>query len=392
MSASLSSEEAARRLGVTRQTLYAYVSRGLIAALPGTDQRERRYSAEAIEQFAASRHRGRRPQEIARTTLDWGLPVLESGITLIEDGRLYYRGEDALALARAGTLETVAPLLWHLPGAEAFAPTPPPAAPAFLDLVGRHPGPAFRAGLLARFALAVEEDDTAWQQDRARLAAGSGALVRLLLAAMLGRPPSAAALHRQCAEAWRLDEAGADLVRMALVLCADHELNASGFTARCIASTGAGLHAAIIGGLAALSGPRHGGMTVRVEAQWRGFEGAADPMPALRGLLAGGGDIAGFGHPLYPAGDIRAAAILDGVRHRLPGLDALVAAVFDLTGRRPSLDFALVALRRALGLPEGAAFGLFALGRSVGWIAQALEQRESGGLIRPRATYTGPRP
>src|SRR4051812_8848836 len=99
MSTSLSSEEAAQRLGVARQTLYAYVSRGLIAALPGSGQRERRYSAEAVEQFATSRRRGRRPKDIAGTTLDWGLPVLESQLTLIENERLYYRGRDAVALA-----------------------------------------------------------------------------------------------------------------------------------------------------------------------------------------------------------------------------------------------------------------------------------------------------
>jgi citrate synthase len=112
----------------------------------------------------------------------------------------------------------------------------------------------------------------------------------------------------------------------------------------------------------------------------------------VRGLLASGTEIAGFGHPLYPGGDVRAAAILSGLYCRQPRLADLVDTVFDLTGRRPSLDFALVALRRTLGLPDGAAFGLFALGRSVGWIAQALEQRDSGSLIRPRAAYTGPRP
>ena len=65
---------------------------------------------------------------------------------------------------------------------------------------------------------------------------------------------------------------------------------------------------------------------------------------------------------------------------------------YDLTGRRPNVDFALVALRRSLALPEGAAFSLFALGRSIGWIAQSLEQRSDGGLIRPRAAYVGPPP
>ena len=64
----------------------------------------------------------------------------------------------------------------------------------------------------------------------------------------------------------------------------------------------------------------------------------------------------------------------------------------ELTGKRPSLDFALVALRRAIGAPEGGAYAVFAVGRSVGWLAHALEQRSTGALIRPRAAYTGVRP
>ena len=71
---------------------------------------------------------------------------------------------------------------------------------------------------------------------------------------------------------------------------------------------------------------------------------------------------------------------------------AFVAAVEELTGQRPNIDFALVTVRRFLRLPEGSAFCVFALGRSVGWIAHALEQREGGQLIRPRAVYSGPLP
>jgi len=175
------------------------------------------------------------------------------------------------------------------------------------------------------------------------------------------------------------------------VLCADHELNASSFTARCVASTGASLRAAVIGGLAALSGSRHGGVTARVESFWRGLEAAGLPAQ-LRRRLAAGEEIPGFGHPLYPDGDPRAIAILDRVVPRYPPARSLIAAVEDLTGQRPNIDFALVALRRFLRLPEGGAFGLFALGRSVCWIAHALEQRETGQLIRPRAVYTGPAP
>ncbi len=386
MADTLSAAEAAARLGITRQTLYAYVSRGLLSALPGADHRESRYAREAVELLAADRSRGRKPREIAKATLDWGLPVLESRITLIEHGRLYYRGEDAVALAQTASVEAVAALLWQTAEKDAFGSTEPVVPPLYGDLGVETP-------LLARFALATQDEPTAeWHRAGPRMAAGCGALVRILLACMLGTAPSAAPIHRQCAGAWGLVDADAALVATALILCADHELNASSFTARCIASTGASLRMVVIGGLAALSGGRHGGVTTRLEALWRSLEGEAQPGAALRRMLDAGVDIPGFGHPLYPDGDVRAESILQHVVPRLPRAAALTEAVFDLTGRRPSLDFALVALRRCLGLPEGAAFDLFAAGRSIGWIAQALEQRTDGTMIRPRAVYVGPRP
>ncbi len=388
----LSAKKAARRLGISRQTLYAYVSRGLLRSHEAGDPRKRRYATEDIERLAAERHRGRRPREIARATLDWGLPALESAITLIRDQRLYYRGVDAVELAQAATAEDAAALLWDLPVTAAFPPTPPALPPTIGALAegSRH---VPREEALVTLFSAVTSDDAAaaWQDDPGRLAEGCGALVRALLSLMANTPPDAAPLHRQLAKAWRLDQEGAELVRMALILCADHELNASTFTARCVASTGASLRAAVIGGLTALTGGRHGGMTLRVEHFWAGLADD-DPVTALRRRLAAGEALPGFGHRLYPDGDPRAKALLAHIASDFSAARALTDAAEQLTGRKPSLDFALVALRRHLGLPEGSAFGLFALGRSIGWIAHALEQRTQGQLIRPRAVYTGPEP
>src|ERR1700722_19663179 len=124
----LSAAEAAARLGVSRQTLYAYVSRGLLRAHDSSDPRQRRYAAEAVARLANERRRGRRPKEVAKATLDWGLPVMESAITLISGGRLWYRGVDAVALAAHASVEDVAALLWRLPAEQAFGPTGPEMA------------------------------------------------------------------------------------------------------------------------------------------------------------------------------------------------------------------------------------------------------------------------
>ncbi|QPR34698.1 citrate synthase family protein [Delftia acidovorans] len=387
----LNSTEATALLGVSRATLYAYVSRGLLHAHAADTPRESRYLREEVEQLARQRGQGRKPREVAQAALNWGLPVLESSITLIEQGRLYYRGEDAVDWARSHTLEETAALLWQYPADAAFAAHAVESAPVLPDLQQRMAGQPCENTLLALFTVASDDAATAaWQQSPERLAAGCGALLRLLAACLLGTAPDKTPIHLQCAQAWALDAQGADLVRMALVLCADHELNASGFTARCVASTGASLRAAVVGGLAALTGGRHGGTTARVEALWDEL-GEAQAPARLRQRLARGETLPGFGHHLYPEGDVRAALLLEMLPRQGPAA-ALAAEVMALTGLAPSVDFALVALRRHLQLPAGSAFGLFALGRCAGWLAQALEQRATRQIIRPRAAYTGPRP
>ncbi len=313
MSTYLSSADAAALLGVSRQTLYAYVSRGLLHAHPGEEARESRYLAAEVERLAVNRTRGRKPREVARAALDWGLPVLESALTLIEDGRLYYRGQDAVEFSTQASVEEAAALLWDCTVDEAFDQAAPCLPTGFDALAAQWRERRAEQTLLPLFSLACAEDIGAqWQLPSARRLASAGLLVRRLAACLLGSRPATEPLHLQCARAWQLDAAGADLVRRSLVLCADHELNASGFTARCIASTGANLQASIVGGLAALSGPLHGGTTARVEALLDMLEIAADPAQALRERLARGDDLPGFGHHLYPQGDVRAQALLAG--------------------------------------------------------------------------------
>jgi citrate synthase len=193
-----------------------------------------------------------------------------------------------------------------------------------------------------------------------------------------------------------LDQAGAEILRRCLVLIADHELNASTFVARCVASTGATPYAVVSAALSALSGRRHGGASARAEALFAELARGDDAMTVMAGRLARGEDLPGFGQFLYPAGDPRAATILAAITRTLPDARALIesatAAGTRLTGRHPNVDFALAAAATALALPRNAALALFILGRTVGWIAHAIEQYESGILIRPRARYLGPRP
>ena len=187
---------------------------------------------------------------------------------------------------------------------------------------------------------------------------------------------------------------GADVLRAALILCADHELNVSSFTARCVASAGSSPYAVVIAGLAALEGTRHGGASARVESMLEALAaGATRGAPSDR--LRRGEPIDGFGHPLYPHGDPRATLLLDLLRHRY-AKSAELAFVLDVAEaaaaairEQPNLDFALAAVARVLRLPAGAPLMLFAIGRTIGWIGHAIEQYQAGQLIRPRAKYVG---
>jgi len=179
-------------------------------------------------------------------------------------------------------------------------------------------------------------------------------------------------------------------VDAALVLMADHELNASSFTARVTASAGADLYACVASALATLSGPRHGGACDRIEGLIA--EAGGEPRRARQVVtdrLRRGEAVAGFAHPLYPGGDPRAPPLLEAAR-TLGARRARVAfALVDAIGEPPACELGLVALALALELPRGAATALFAVGRSAGWIAHALEQRAAGFLLRPRARYVG---
>jgi citrate synthase len=129
-------------------------------------------------------------------------------------------------------------------------------------------------------------------------------------------------------------------------------------------------------------------MVARVRIMAADPQIAADPLDAIRRRLADDEPIPGFGHRLYPAGDPRAAALLSAHQPG-PAWQRLIAAVYALTGRKPSVDVALALLEDELALPPGGGLALFALGRTVGWIGHSLEQRTDGRLIRPRADYVG---
>lgn len=399
----LSGRDAAALLGVKRETLYAYASRGLVRSEPGVSGRGRRYHRDDLERLKA-RHDARSGHgPVAAGALRWGEPVLESTLTAIDPAGPRYRGHPSLVLASTTSFESVAELLWtgELPLATTWPTCTPGLRLASLTALLPASTPPLATLALTVPALAAADPRTQTQAHTAaralvrRMAAFAGAgldptrtrpalaepdIARTLLVSLGARPTARAQF----------------LLSRALILCADHELNASAFAVRVAASAGADLHACISAGLATLSGPRHGGQADLITSLLAEVTHPDHAHTIIDHRITRGDEIPGFGHPLYPAGDPRAAALLTAAREhaprspRLRTIDAVVAAMQSAGRDPPNLDIGLAAVGAALGLDPRTHVAIFAIGRTAGWIAHALEQRAANFLLRPRARYTGP--
>ena len=408
--ARLTTAEAAARLGVKPATLYAYVSRGLLDRERSPGDRTSTFDPAEVERLTRRGHAGRRGRRPAAEL------VVESAVTAIEGGALWYRGLPATELAATRIFEEVAEWLWS---GRFPAPTAPPwRAGAAAVAAGRRAQAALPEGALPLERLRViaaalaAGDDLRLELHPAAVTAAGRALIAGLAGCLprLGRPAArdAGIAARLWACLSPMDpQAGLPAVLdAALVLAADHELAASTVAARVAASVRADPYAVVSAGLATASGSLHGGASLAVEAMLAEIDRpAAAARPAreqagrvLGELLRRGERLRGFGHPLYPDGDPRAAHLLARLRRaaggspRMAAVDALLAA----TRRRglppPNVDLALAALGHVAGMTRGAGEAIFAVARVAGWLAHALEEYERATPIRPRAVYTGPPP
>jgi citrate synthase len=370
------------RLGVKPQTLYAYVSRGRIAARPDPeDPRRSLYAAEDVVRLLDRSAKNGRPAAIGGQAATRAEAVVDSALTTIIDGRLFYRGRDATELAEEATLEQIARRLWG-GDEDPFADMKPRIDVAF-------PG-SLRARAFAGLARRAEEDaPTAGRSDRS-LRREAASVLNELVDAVAGGGPRLY-LHQRLARLWKLDDKGARLLRMALVLSADTEINAPTLAARLTASTGAALSASALAGLAALSGPQFAGKLAQVSTYVTESRRGSDARAAARQRLAQGLEIPGFGHPLFPRGDPRAKALIAAAN--LPeDLADIVRVGEGLTGQAPNFDLALALMARQFDFPKDALFAVYAVGRTTGWLGHALEQTLSGAPIKARARYIGIEP
>jgi len=394
-------------LGVKLPTLYAYASRGLVRSVPAGRGRSRQYLRAALERLRPRRAARAGHGPVAAGALQWGEPVLDTAITAIspEEGPLY-RGRGAASLAAADTpFEAVAELLWTgtLPErpVDWIAHDFPMSAATLRRLLPDDLPPLGALSVVT--PLLATWDPGRFSVQAPAMAPRARILVRRLAAALaLGRDKRSfreafegGSVARAVAVALgaRGGDDAAAAVNRALVLCADHELNASAFAARVAASTGADLYACVGAALSALSGPRHGGAASRVEALVEEIGSPEHVDRVVNERARRGEPLEGFGHPLYPHGDPRGGILVELARELSP--DALPVrtclALVEAMERRgrggATLDVGLVALSGALGLRPGSAVGIFAVGRCAGWVAHVMEQVEAGYLVRPRARY-----
>lgn len=384
----LSSAEAARYLGVSRQTLYAYVSRGWVRSEAGDSPRSRRYNRLDLERLRQRKEVRSEPARKLTTALSWGVPLLETELTLIDEGQLYYRGRNAIELARSERFFSVVQWFWNQD--QPFE--------VFTDGTGFNPRPcSLPLREFQRCLLELSDRDIGGYDLSVPNALSTGwRILELFLQCLVGHGNvrlEDAAEHLQQAWASKSPDL-TGLLNAALILCMDHELNASSFTARVVASAESSLYEVVLAGLCALRGHRHGGVSLLCYQLLTELESTNTLRTTLVEWHREKGFVPGFGHPLYPTGDVRAKALLQMLKKTRMGQSQakLVAQAVQVFRKPATIDLVLAALARAYGLPASSPFTIFALGRIAGWIGHAIEQHRQGGLIRPRARYIGRMP
>jgi len=394
----LTAAQATGRLGVKPQTLYAYVSRGLVRRERPPGSRTSRYSRADVERLA----------EHGRPRTREGAPeiAIDQAVTSLDPaGHLTYRGWDVTHAATSARYEEVAAWLWgstigpneHWSSDRAelaVARKVQAALPADTPLPDR-----------LRVTVAALRSSDPLRNDRraASVAARAGTIIATMVKAL---PPVDArdepsATGSIALRLWtRVSPLEPTTARVraldrALSLLADHELATSTFGVRIAASTWADPYLLLLTGLAVVGGPLHGGASEFVRTLLRDAV-ATTPEAAIGQALRDGEHVPGFGHSVYTGPDPRAPVLLDVVERCKPPRELWRAAqgVLEVMARDggpyPNIDFALGVLGEATRMVHGAGETIFAVARSAGWIAHGLEEYPHRLRYRIRATYIGP--
>lgn len=381
----MSADEAAATLGVSLQTLYAYVSRKGIRSERQDGSKSRRYWRADIEQ---ARQRGRPADPSA------GL-IRSTAVTLMTPKGPYYRGIAATELAETASIEAVAEHLWNAPGA--FSEAAPVLPANYGAALAALEGLPRTARAVTIFSLMEHANPRAHDLSPQGYARTGAEVIRCFGAIVAGAPaPDAAPVHESLARGLRAPPGYDDLIRRCLVLAADHELDPTTYAVRAAANTGVTPYGAATAGLVAGRGRRL--YQGRAELVSRFLEEVltGDPREAVLSRFRVGEPLPGFGAYLYADKDPRAQALIAALARHAPEaafarLRQVLDLIEELTGAGPDFIVPCSFLGKTLGL-KGEELLVSTVGRMVGWIAHASEQYHDQDLFRPRAAYAGPLP
>lgn len=386
-----SAQEACERLGISRNTLYSYVSRGLVRSEPvSSSAKTKRYHALDVDRLAIKSGVHKAPAQALQSATHWGAPILESAITLIGDECFYYRGRPVDQLADGGSLEEALALLWDIEQ-DSLPVTNGELRETVENSLRELKEKESPVDLfLTLLALLNRSDRAAFQfTPEATISAGV-MMISSFQRVLTGRWPTEP-VAQGLAHAWKLEAASVPLIDSALILVADHELNISSFTARCAASAGCSPYAAVAAATYAFFGRRHGGSTGRIRTLLGEAKNRGSLYEAIAARLEQGEPLPGFGHRLYDA-DPRSRFLLPRLPDRHGYVQQALAANNQLMCGYPTVDFALMLMELELALPDQAGTHLFYLGRLAGLVAHVMEQFSQNQPIRPRTRYVGIRP
>lgn len=374
-------EDALSLLGVKPQTLYAYVSRGRIAARPDPgDPRRSLYAAADVARLKGISGAETVGQFLPFEPAVKGEAVVQSSVSFVADGRLYYRGRDAAEWAQTSTVEETARLLWGCGSTNPFA-----GLGVRVDGAG---GASHRARLFSALSRRAEEDLPSIGRDPDALRREAAMVLNEAIDAVAGPGPRLF-FHQRLARGWKMLERDSVHLRRALVLAADHDLSPAVLATRAAASGGASPAGAAMAGLVALSSSPMA-RTLKAAIAYVA-EARRDPAGVASRYRDSGGAIPGFGSDSFPLGDPRADAML--ALAELPGdLLAILREGEAVGGARAGFAAALAVLARRLDLPRDGALDVLLIGRLPGLMAHALDQIIDGSPIRARLRYVGPRP
>lgn len=398
----LTTKETAELLGVKPETVYAYVSRGLLSSRREPGGRVSTFEAGEVEALA---RRNRR--EAAGSPGTGGELSVRTRITLIEQDRYYYRGVDAVELAARHSYEEVAEWLWTgrpAPGATFTAPgATVMVARRAVDALSEHASAVDRLRVAAIAAAA--EDPLRFDLSEEAVLHTARTLIPTLVAAL----PQVRYDHKDDGPlAHRLwgrltghpaDEASLHVLDTALALLADHDLAASTLAVRVAASARAHAYAAVSAGLGVLEGPLHGAAGGLAHRMLLDVLDQGTAVPVIAEELRAGRRVPGLGHRLYTGEDPRARVLFE-LLERIPRAESALLAARDIvattarhTPLHANVDLALAVFTVSCGMPVTAAETIFAVARTAGWIAHALEGYGERPLrMRPSGHYVGPRP